>query len=165
MPPEFSSAAHQHLLINHVPVIGLAFAVLSLGAALLVRSRAAQCIALALLCLSAGSVVAVKWTGGQAYNEMYDKLDSAGADWLDEHMTRADRAAPAFYVLAVLALAAALAPLRWPRSALPLGWIVVLLGVGCVGASAWIAKAGGQIRHPELRSGAAPAAQSPGGKH
>jgi len=51
---------------------------------------------------------------------MRKTTDDAGTDWLDEHMTRAEAAAPLFYVLAVLAAGAALIPLRWPRSALPL---------------------------------------------
>ncbi len=41
--------AYQHLLINHVPIIGLAFAALSLVISLLIRSRPAQWIALALV--------------------------------------------------------------------------------------------------------------------
>jgi len=63
MPPEFSSPAYQHLLINHVPIVGLAFAVLSLMAALIMASRPAQWIALALVALASASVVAVNWTG------------------------------------------------------------------------------------------------------
>src|SRR5580698_558804 len=108
MPPELSSPVYQHLLINHVPIIGLGFAVLLLGMALLARSLAAQRIALALVFLTSGSVMAVSWTGNNAYKEVHGMADDAGTDWLDEHMDRAESAAPAFYGLAALAIAAAL---------------------------------------------------------
>jgi hypothetical protein len=158
MPPELSSPVYQHLLINHVPIIGLGFAVLALVLALLVRNVVAQRIALVLVLLASGSAWAVNWTGNRAFDVMHEQTDDAGSDWLDKHVERAESAAPAFYGLAGLSLTALLVPLRWPRSGPVLGWIVLVLGLGCLGAAGWIAKAGGQVRHAELRA----AAEKPG---
>jgi hypothetical protein len=151
MSPEWSSPAYQH-----VPLVGLAFAELALIAALVVRNRVAQCIALALVLIASGSVAAVNWTGHQAYKQVRALTDDAGSDWLDEHFDRGDKAAPVFYVLAALAVAAFLAPQRWPRSGAQLGWLVALVTIACIAAAAWVAKAGGQVRHGEFRSGPPP---------
>jgi hypothetical protein len=150
---------HVHVLLNHLPVIGLALGILALVLALLLRSRPAQIVALVLVLVSAASAWPVNFTGQRAYEPMRGVVDDAGADWLDAHMDRAEKAAPAFYALALLAIAALAAPRKWPRSALPLAWATLALALLCEGASGWIALAGGQIRHPEFRTEAAPASE------
>ncbi|HYR58906.1 MAG TPA: hypothetical protein VEO95_09765 [Chthoniobacteraceae bacterium] len=156
MPPELQIPAYQHLLINHIPIIGLAFAALSLGVALLMRNRPAQLIALGLVCVSAASMVVVNRTGHEAFEQLRTLVDDPGAPWMDAHLDRAEKATPVFYALAVLALVAALLPRRWPRIVVALTVGSFVLALVCFGLSAWIAKAGGQIRHPELRASAAP---------
>jgi hypothetical protein len=153
----FLSMEHVHVLLNHLPVIGLAMGIFALVLALLMRSRAAQIIALLLVLISAASAWPVNVTGQRAYKPMRGLVDDDGADWLDTHMTRAEKAAPAFYLLAALADAALLAPRKWPRAALPLTFATLALAVLCEGASGWIALAGGQIRHPEFRTESPPA--------
>jgi len=152
---DLQNPAYRHLLINHIPIVGLAFSVLSLGVALLMRNRPAQILALALVCFSAASMVVVNRTGHEAFEQLRTWVDDPGADWMDAHLDRAEKATPVFYVLAVLALVAALFPKRWPRVALALTLGSLILALVCFGFSGWIAKAGGQIRHPELRASAA----------
>jgi hypothetical protein len=155
MPPELQIPAYRHLLINHIPIIGLAFAALSLGVALLMRNRPAQLLALGLVCLSASSMVVVNRTGHEAFEQLRTLVDDPGADWMDVHLDRAEKATPVFYALAVLAVVAALLPKRWPRIVLALTIGSFILALVCLVLSAWIAKSGGQIRHPELRASAA----------
>lgn len=152
----FFSMEHIHVLINHLPVIGLAMGILALTLALLMRSRPAQIVALVLVLVSAASAWPVNFTGLRAYEALRGIVDDESADWLDAHFDRAGKFAPAFYALAVLAAAALLAPRKWPRTALPLAIATLVLAVACEGASGWIALAGGQIRHPEFRSGPPP---------
>jgi hypothetical protein len=159
--PDFVSMEHIHVLLNHLPVIGLAMGILALVLALLLRSRPAQVVALVLLFAAAASAWPVMFTGQRAYKPMRGLVDDAGSDWLDAHKERAEKAAPAFYLLAVLTAAALLAPRTWPRIALPLTIATLALAVLCEGASIWIALAGGQIRHPEFRSATANQEYSP----
>jgi hypothetical protein len=147
---------HVHVLLNHLPVIGLGMAILALVLGLLMRSRAAQIVSLVLVFVSAASAWPVNFTGQRAYETVRGMTDDPGTDWLDAHMERAEKAAPAFYLLAALAAAALLAPRKWPRAALPLAVATLALAVLCAGASGWIALAGGQIRHPEFRTGPPP---------
>ncbi len=58
---------------------------------------------------------------------------------------------PAFYVLAGLAFAALILPLKWPKTGLPLSLLVLAGSIACLAVGGWIAQAGGPIMHPELR--------------
>ena len=119
MPPEFQIPAYQHLLLNHIPITGLAVAALFLGVSLLMRNRPGQILALSLICLVAASMVIVNRTGHEAFEQMRTLVDDPGADSMDLHLDRAEKVTPVFYALAVVALLAALVPKRWPRARWP----------------------------------------------
>ena len=148
---------HVHVLTNHLPVIGLAMGILALVLALMHHSRKAEMIALILVLVAATSAWPVNFTGHHAYKAVRGITDDNGTTWLDTHKERAEKAAPAFYLLAVLTSAALAVPHKWPRTARPLAIATLALAVLCEGASGWVALAGGQIRHPEFRSDAPPA--------
>jgi len=150
-----ANPAYRHLLINHLPIIGLAAGALALFIALFLRQRAAHVPALIVILVMAASAVPVHKTGSLAYKSVRHIADDAGADWLDLHSDRADQGMPAFYILTGLALAALVVPYKWPRTSLPLSILVLLGSVACLGVGGWIAQAGGPIMHPELRPAAA----------
>lgn len=153
------TAEHLHILLNHLPIIGLPISAAALTMALLVKSRPAQLIALLLVLSTAASVWTVNATGESAYKRIRGLADDVGVDWLDTHQERAEKFAPLFYTLTILAAAALLAPRKWPRSATPLALATLVLTMGGAAASGWIALAGGQVRHPEFRSGPAPSSE------
>ena len=107
---------------------------------------------LILVLIAAASAWPVNLTGHRAYKPIRGMVDDAGADWLDAHMERADKGAPAFYALALFAAASLVLPHKWPRTTRPLAITTFVLGLFCVGAGGWIALAGGGVRHPEFRS-------------
>ena len=78
--------------------------------------------------------------------------DEDGQAWLKEHEHRADELIYFFYALAVLTAAAILAPIKWPKSSVPLAIIVLLFGSVVLGMGGYIAYAGGKIRHREFRN-------------
>lgn len=151
---DFYSMEHVHVLLNHFPVVGLAMAILALVLALIFHSRKTEIVALILVLVAAASAWPVNFTGQRAYKAVRGITDDNGTDWLDEHKERAEQVAPAFYAFALLAAAALLVPLRWPRAARPLVIATLALALFCEGAGGWIALAGGQIRHPEFRTAA-----------
>ena len=73
-------------------------------------------------------------------------------------------ATPVEYVLvglascltAGVAAVAIFAPLKWPKAATGLALITLALSFGVLGIGAYIAHAGGKIRHREFRNGPAP---------
>ena len=141
-----------HVLINPLPVYGGLLAVLLLGAAMILKNRPAQLLGLALMIVSAGSAWPTYLTGERAYQKVYLIADSDGQRLLDEHKQRAEKLIWVFYVVAAVALAAALRPPKVPKAASPLVWLTLIIAVISLGIGGWIAKAGGQIRHPEFRN-------------
>ncbi len=154
---ELQHPAYWHVLINHAPIIGAAAALAGLCVALLLRSRIALVPALAILVLAGVSAWPVYVTGENAYRPIMKIADDPGREWLDEHMERADRLTWIFFAMAGAALAALLAPLKWPGSAMPLGIAAAMAAMAAIAAGAWIAQAGGLVRHVEFRA----AAQAP----
>jgi hypothetical protein len=163
--PHFFSTEHIHVLLNHIPIIGLGAATLGLAIALIQKSRPAEIVALILVFLTSALAWPVNVTGTRSYENIQDISDKNGIAWLDEHMHRAEKTEPAFYVLAALALAALLVPRKWPRATTPLTLLTLLLAIACTAAGGWIALAGGRVRHPEFRTSQIPPAESPNHQH
>jgi hypothetical protein len=140
-----------HVVLNHLPIFGTMLAALALAISLILRSRAAQITALILTLIAGASAYPVFVTGQRAYKTIRNQSDDAGADWLDEHMDRAEKTIGAFYFLAALAIAGLLVPIKWPKSAVPLVALTLVVAIFCSGIAVYIAQPGGRVRHPEFR--------------
>ena len=147
------SPEYVHVLLNPMPVYGLAIGVLALVVALFVRSKPAQSIALGLVVLASASAWPVAHFGQNAYKEIRGKADEAGQQWLDEHMERAEKFVYVFYATALLGLAALVSQKKFPKAATSLAVATLIAGVASLGVGGWISKSGGQIRHSEFREG------------
>jgi hypothetical protein len=79
-----------------------------------------------------------------------------GAEWLDEHMDRAEKTIGTFYFLAALAIAGLLVPIKWPKTSFPLTAVTLAVALICSGLAVYIAQAGGRVRHPEFRPSETP---------
>jgi disulfide bond formation protein DsbB len=141
-----------HVLINPLPVYGLAMGLLGLIVAFFLKSRRAQIVTLIIILISAASAWPVYEFGEQAYNRVLTMADEPGQAWLDEHKDRGEDLIWIFYALAILSAIALVAPRVWPRSAGPLVIAAILLGAATLGAGGYIAYAGGKIRHREFRN-------------
>jgi len=151
-----------HVLINPLPVYGLAMGLLALIVAFLLKSRPAQIVALIIILVCSAAAWPVYEFGEQAYDRVVSMSDDQGRAWLDAHQDRAEDLIWFFYALALLSLIALVAPRKWPRSTTSLAISVVLLSAITLGAGGYIAYAGGKIRHREFRNVPPPAPhQSP----
>jgi hypothetical protein len=149
-----------HVVLNHLPIYGTIMGALSLAISLILRSRAAQITALILPLIAGASAYPVFLTGQRAYKTIRNQSDDAGADWLDEHMDRAEKTIGAFYFLAVLAISGLLVPIKWPKAAFPLAVLTLMAAILCSGLAVYIAQPGGRVRHPEFRPSETPTAAS-----
>jgi hypothetical protein len=140
-----------HVVLNHLPIYGTILGALALAISLILRSRAAQITALILTLVAGLSAYPVFVTGQRAYKTIRGMADDAGADVLDEHMDRAEKTIGVFYFLAALAIAGLLVPIKWPKSAVPLAALTLVVAILCSGIAVYIAQAGGRVRHPEFR--------------
>ena len=145
-----------HVVLNHLPIYGTILGALALAISLALRSRTAQITALILTLIAAASAYPVFVTGQRAYKAIRGISDDAGAEWLDEHMDRAEKTIGAFYFLALLALAGLLVPIKWPKSAVPLAALTLVVAILCSGIAVYIAQPGGRVHHPEFRPSETP---------
>src|SRR5437763_5867880 len=145
-----SDPEYMHVLLNPLPVYGLAITVIGLALALIFRSRPAIIIALALVFISGISAWPVLSYGQAAYDRVKSMSDPAGEQWLDEHMARGEKLIYAFYVLAGVAAVGVVAVAKWPQTSFRLSVLTLGLGSATLGIGGYIAYAGGHVRHREF---------------
>src|SRR4029077_5579491 len=145
--PEYSP-----LLINPLPIYGLAMGWIGLVIAFFLRNRPAQIATLALVLIGAVSAWPAYEFGEEGYDRVLSMTDDDGHAWLDEHQRRAEQLIYFFYALAGLSAVAIAIPLKWPRTSTSLVIITILLGAVVLGMGGYIAYAGGKIRHKEFRT-------------
>jgi len=156
-----SSPEYLHVLLNPLPVYGLALGVLGLLLALISRTRAARVIALGLIFVGAISAWPVYHYGEAAYDRVTATADSDGDKWFDEHMRRGEQLICVFYVVAALSAVAIVAEFKLRRAAVPPGIATVILVGVDRGIGGYIAYPGGHIRHKEFRFEPPPAPPAP----
>jgi uncharacterized membrane protein len=151
------SPAHLHLLLNHLPVVGTIGAVLLLAYALLRRSPELTRVSLGLFVLVALAGVAVYLTGEPA-EEAVEHLSGVSESMIESHEDAALLATILLGVVGTVALAGLVA-FRRRTGGIPRGFatLALLLALAPAAAMGYTANLGGQIRHTEIRAGAAAA--------
>lgn len=154
---DLAQPEYLHVLINPLPVYGLAVAALGLIMGVVLRSRPAQVATLSLVVLCGVIAWPVAHYGEEGYDRVLSMTDDQGAAWLKAHEHRADELVWTFYVLAAVAAIAIFAPMQWPKTATTLALITLICSFAVLGVGGYIAYAGGKIRHREFRNEPAPA--------
>lgn len=142
--------AHVHLLLTHIPLVGTIFGVLILAFALLAKKTEAATIGLGVFIISGLAAVAVYLTG-EAAEEVVEELPGISEAIIERHEEAAIFALISSIVLGVIALAG----LALYRNGVP-RWLTsttLVVAVVVSGIMGWTANLGGQINHPEIRSG------------
>jgi hypothetical protein len=156
MIAHLSKPEYVHVLLNPLPVYGLAVGVLGLIIALVSRTRAARVTALALVMISTASAWPVYSYGQAGYDRVKAMVDEAGDKWLEEHMRRGEKLIYVFYLVAALSASGIIAEFALPKAAVPIAIATVVLAIGNLCVGAYIAQAGGRVRHKEFRFEAPP---------
>ncbi len=144
-------AAHIHLLLNHVPVLGTFFGLALLAYALLRRQQDVLKAALGVFVVT-GLAAGVVYLTGESAEELVEGMAGITEALIEPHE---ESALVALVLAGVLGLAA-LVGLLFFRRGVP-GWLgsaVLVLALVAGGAMAWTANLGGRINHPEIRPGA-----------
>jgi peptidoglycan/LPS O-acetylase OafA/YrhL len=149
---------HIHLLINHIPIHGLAFSTLFLVIALLLKNRLLVGISAAVITVCGLSIPFIMSTGEGAYEryentpELWETIGESGLEAAHVHYERAEKGAKATYLLIVLGIVSILVWKFRPEWLIKMGWSLALLCVVCLFLNAWIASSGGKIRRPDFRA-------------
>jgi disulfide bond formation protein DsbB len=154
-----------HVLINPLPVYGLAMGLVALIVGLALRSREARIGAFALILIAATSAWPVSHYGHQGYDRVKGMSDGEGEKWLEEHMRRGGQLIYVYYALGALALVSIGAESKRSKAVLPLAITTLALATVALGIGGYIAYAGGHIRHKEFRFEPAPEPRTEGHQH
>ena len=151
MIAKLNQPEYLHILLNHLPLVGLAVAVVATLAALILRLRGAIVVGLSLMVLLSAAAWPVMESGENAYNRIRPLADEAGKRALRQHMDLAEDWGKLYYATAAVALLALVAAWKKPRWLWLPAILAILLAAASLVAGALIAEAGGCIRHPEFR--------------
>lgn len=148
------SPVHIHLMLNHIPVIGMILALFLFAVAAVKRSDELVKVILALFILLAVVSIPVYLTGEPA-EDAVEHLPGVSRDIIHEHE---DAAAFALASVDVLGVASLVGLFLFRRSALPQWFVAVILVLSLVTSAIMVrtGNLGGQVRHSEIRSGSAP---------
>ena len=145
-------AAHWHLVLTHVPVVGMVFALLLLAVAVVTVNGSVRRLGLAAVVLVALLALPTYFTGEPAV-EVVERLPGVSEPLIDRHEDAATTSLVAVEVVGALALAGLAFTARATR--VPTWLVAGMLGLTAVSAGlmGWTANLGGQIRHTEIRTG------------
>ncbi len=149
------NAAHLHLMINHIPVLGTVFGLLLLAFALGRKSEDLKKAALATF-VTVALVAVVTYLTGEPAQEKVKQVPGITEAFFEKHEDVAGAAMAGSVAVGVVALVG----LVWFHGARPMKpWFGALLLTGALvvsGLMAYTAYLGGQIRHTEMACTATP---------
>ncbi|MBI4025992.1 MAG: hypothetical protein HY360_13485 [Verrucomicrobia bacterium] len=147
----FQQPEYIHVLLNHLPLTGLAVAALVLLAGMLLRRHAVMLLGLALVGLLSASALPVVKTGEKGYDRVLAMSDAEGREALEHHARLAKTWVKLYYVTSGIALLGIGAAWRWPRTLMTISLAVFFLALISLWQGKEIAEKGGEIRHREFR--------------
>ena len=149
--------AHFHLVFNHFPIIVPIVGMLILIVGFFVDSDVVKRTAFGVFIFGAIMTFPAMFTGEGA-EEVAEKLPGITHDIIHEHEEKAEVFAILSYILGLLSIGALWASLKQKSFANILSIVVLLLGLVGFYLGRQVGTSGGEIRHTEIRSNAAPAA-------
>jgi uncharacterized membrane protein len=143
------NAPHIHLMLNHVPIMGFAFALLVAVGGWLWKSDAVVRAGLVLFLITGLATVPV-FLSGEAAHEVVEEIAGVNDEAIDVHEELGERGMFAALGVAILA---AFALFRYRTQALPRPLVLATLTAGLVGFAllGYAGFQGGMIHHEEIR--------------
>jgi hypothetical protein len=150
------NAAHVHLLVNHLPIVGFAIVVLLLIATLIFRGdRGIFFASLIVIVLSGAGGLAAQFTGEPAEEVVEGLPDIPGAT-IEAHENAGKIATIIASITTVLGIVIAIVVFRRQGNVPWIATTILLVATAITSsAMAWTGSTGGKIRHTEIRDGAA----------
>jgi uncharacterized membrane protein len=142
---------HAHLVLNHVPVVGLLFGLALLVAGVLKNSADLKAAGLWTFVIVGLLGVAVFLTGEPA-EDAVENLSGVSHAMIERHEEAGEAASIALALLGTIAMATLLVR-RFQTVTKGLIAITLLAAMGSMAVVGWTANLGGKIRHSERRGG------------
>ena len=146
------SVVQLHLMLNHVPLIGMAFALLLLGGAAWRRNDGMARLGLGVM-VGLAVVTAIVFLSGEPAEEALESVVAVSESVIHPHEEAAEASLIATGMVGVLAFVALLTTWRraLPRWVTGTAFAAALVSISMLG---WTANLGGKIRHTEIGTAA-----------
>ena len=144
------NAAHAHLVLNHIPILGLLFGTVLLAYGKWRMQEDVQKASLALIAFAGISTLAVYLTGEPA-EDIVEGLAGVSHDALEAHEDMGTYALVAGLLAGGSSIIALVVGTFRGQLVRSLVTLTLVLSLGAVGFIGYTANLGGKISHPELR--------------
>jgi uncharacterized membrane protein len=145
--------AHLHLLLNHLPIVGLAFAVLSLIVSLALNNASMRRLSYILFVAVALTAIPA-FLSGEPAEERIESIAPDAELQMETHEEQGEIALWTSIAVGLLALIVLFVEVRKYQYAKTLALVLLLAGLGNLAFMYRVGNSGGEIRHTEIRSGA-----------
>lgn len=142
--------AHVHLVVNHLPIVGLMIGTLVLVTAFLIKKLEVKLTGLGILIFSAITSIVAFYTGEGA-EEVSENMLGISETLIHTHEELAETFFTVTLILGGISLVAFLAALRKLKFANLLMIVCLLLALGDLVLARNVGTSGGEIRHTEIR--------------
>lgn len=168
------NGAHQHLILNHLPILGLGFAALVLAIGLIAKSQIVRVVGISLFLIASLSALPTMATGedaehvlehriesGQACSEscgtecskdMKEEMEEKLEHYIHEHEEKAEGLMPFMWGLIAFSLIALFLEYKKKPSAVLLSGVILFVGIVALYFAKQVGTSGGEISHPEIRT-------------
>jgi uncharacterized membrane protein len=143
--------AHFHLVVNHLPIVGILIGTLTLISGLLMKKSEVKLTAYGTLLFSAISSILAFLTGEGA-EELVGNLSGISETLIHAHEEYAEAFLTLTLILGVLSLIASIAELKSFKFSKQLLIIVLLTSISALVLAKYVGTSGGEIRHSEIRN-------------
>ena len=152
-----------HLLLNHLPILGTLFGLLILAGGFFLKNNVVKRTALGMFVLSAILAIPAYMTGEGA-EEVVENLPGVSETLMESHEDMANIFLWIVGALGLFSLSTFYADFKEKKVAPALYTLTFIAAIGAMIFAQRVGSSGGEIRHTEIRSGAAAAgAENPGG--
>ena len=143
--------AHLHLLVNHLPTVGLLIGTLVLITGLILKKTEVKLTALAVLILSALTSIVAFYTGEGA-EEVVENMSGISETLIHTHEEYAESFFTLTLILGGISLTTFIAELRKFNFSKYLVILCMLVAIADGVLAKYVGNSGGEIRHSEIRS-------------
>jgi uncharacterized membrane protein len=145
--------AHFHLLVNHLPIVGILIGILALLFGMILRKPQVKATALGIFVFSA-ITAAVAFFSGEGAEDAVENLQGVSESLIHTHEELAETFLILALLLGAISLVSFLFEWRKSRIAVYLYVPVLLLAFGALVMAKFVGTSGGEIRHTEIRGNA-----------
>lgn len=146
------NAAHFHLIVNHLPIVGLLFSLALLGISQFFRATGPGLRSAALVCVVVSALFLVPtYLSGEGAEEVVEHMPGVSEALIHDHEERAEAGLVFGLIAGALAMGTLMLRRRaaWVERSGP--WATLVIGAAALVVLGLVAQSGGQIAHPETR--------------